>query len=118
MFDLVICIGLLVAPWKLRWSERSQQSLSAAAVLLLGANMLGHFIGRSQRYQSIARLAEASVGAMLLGGQYLLSEEESSVRGSVAVAGMIVLARALFGRKGPQMRGSNEMERAIVTNDA
>ncbi|HEX3722150.1 MAG TPA: hypothetical protein VHV31_05125 [Nitrolancea sp.] len=118
MFDLVMCIGLLVAPRKLRWSERSQRSLSSAAVLLLGANVLGHFIGRSQRYRSIARLAGASVGATLLGGQYLLSEEDSSVRGSIAVVGIIILARSLLGRRQTHFTEGDAMERSIVADDA
>lgn len=117
MFDLVVCIGLLVAPRQLRWSERSQRALSMAVVLLLGTNVLGRVVGRTHRFGSIARLGEASVGATLLGGQYLLSEEDSSVRGSIAVIGIIVLARSLLGLRRAHFTEADAMERAIVAGD-
>jgi hypothetical protein len=105
LLDLFIGAGLLLAPRPLRWSARSRRLLSLSGVLLLGSSLPSRLFGRAGR-GSIARVSEAAIGATLLGGQYLLSEEDSSVRGSIALVGGLLMVLALPGRKRSRVRGS------------
>ena len=63
----------------------------------------------------IPRFAEAAIGATLFGGQYLLSEEDSTVRGSIAAFGGLLIGLALLaGKQSParKRRDADVMDRS------
>jgi hypothetical protein len=94
ILDLLIGAAMLIVPRQLRWSSRSARLLVVCGILFVGKGL----VDRGRR-GSIVRVSEATIGAALLGGQYLLSEEDSSVRGSIAALGGVLLALALLRRK-------------------
>ena len=110
--DLLIGAGLLVAPRQLRWSLRSSRLMSLAGLLLIGASVLIRVLGGRSRTAMVARVVEGGTGATLVGAQYLLSEEDSSVRGTVAAIGAALMFLALIRR--PDL---DSEESALVTNE-
>ena len=103
ILDLLIGVALLGVPSQLRWSSRSRRLLALCGVSLFGKHLLFRLFGM-ERHTSIARLSDATIGATLLGGQYLLSEEDSAVRGSIAGMGGLLLLLA-FLRRNRRRRG-------------
>ena len=110
--DLLIGAGLLVAPRQLRWSLRSSRLMSLVGLLLIGASVLIRVLGGRSRTAMVARVVEGGTGATLVGAQYLLSEEDSSVRGTVAAIGAALMFLALVRR--PDL---DSEESALVTNE-
>jgi len=110
--DLLIGAGLLVAPRQLRWSLRSSRLMSLVGLLLIGASVLIRVLGGRSRTAMVARVVEGGTGATLIGAQYLLSEEDSSVRGTVAAIGAALMFLPLVRR--PDL---DSEESALVTNE-
>jgi len=98
ILDLLAGAVMVIVPRRLRWSSRSTRLLSLCGLILLGKRPLLRLVGL-ERHESIGRISEATIGTTLIGAQYLLSEEDSSVRGSIAALGGLLLLRALLRRK-------------------
>lgn len=88
-------IALLVIPRRLRWSRRSRRVLALSATGLIGMPVLRRLFGWGAGAE---RVSAALIGLLLGGVQYLLSEEDSSVRGAIATIGGLLALSALFAR--------------------
>jgi hypothetical protein len=86
-------LALLVLPMRWRWSRRSRRLLAASAAGLIGVPALRRGCGWGA---GVERAAAAFIGLVLGGAQYLLSEEDSSVRGAIATIGGLLLLFALL----------------------
>jgi hypothetical protein len=85
-------VVLLVMPARLRWSRRSRRLLALSSFGLSGVPLFRWLCGWGA---GVERANLALTGATLIGAQYLLSEEESSVRGAVATIGGLLVLFAL-----------------------
>jgi hypothetical protein len=88
-----IAITLLVMPARLGWSRRSRRLLALSSSGLIGMPLLRRLCGWSV---GVERANVALIGVTLGGAQYLLSEEESSVRGAIATIGGLLVVFALL----------------------
>lgn len=90
-------IVLLVVPGRLRWSRRSRRVLRLSAAGLIGVPVTCRLFGWGA---VVERMSAALIGLMLGGAQYLLSEEDSSVRGALAAIGGLLVLSALIAPDG------------------
>jgi hypothetical protein len=99
---VIVSVGagavLLIVPGRLRWSRRSRRVLALSAGGLIGAPVIRRIFGWGE---GVERTSAALIGLTLGGAQYLLSEEESSVRGAVAAIGGLLALFALIAPEQP-----------------
>jgi hypothetical protein len=91
-------IALLIVPDRLRWSRRSRRVLALSAGGMIGVPMIRRLFGWGV---GVERTSVALIGLTLGGAQYLLSEEESSVRGAFATIGGLLVLFALIAPEQP-----------------
>ncbi len=85
----MLSVILILLPSRLHWSRDSRGVLAAAGLALVGAGLAPDASMRDVNpiLAGLSRNRELVVGATLLGVQYLLTEEDSMVRGSIAGLG-------------------------------
>ncbi len=99
--DLAVAVTAMIVPARLHWSRRSRNLMEMSAVTLIGSELLpSGGRGLLRRICSIISAnREIVVGVALIGTQYQLSEEESSVRGFIAGIGALLVAFGLLLRR-------------------
>lgn len=95
-------VALLVAPGRLRWSRRSRRVMALGAAGLIGVPVIRRLCGWGL---GVERASAALIGLTLGCAQYLLSEEESSVRGAIATIGGLLVAFGLIAPDVPTSGG-------------
>ncbi len=100
-FDVLLSLILTVLPKPFGWSRRSSRVLFLAGGMTL---VLGSITLISDQFIShLTTRRRELAGVFLLAAQYQLSEEESSVRGAVAVVGVGLIVIGTIARQfGPR----------------
>ena len=96
MLDLLILGTLGALPRMLGWSRRSTKTVAVAGIVNAGLGVLP--IGSFRPLARLATRRREVAGLFLLAAQFQLTEEESSVRGKVAVMGVALVLMGLAGR--------------------
>ena len=79
--------------------------LSLSAIGLIGIPPIRRLFGWGD---GVERVCSALIGLMLAGAQYLLSEEDSSVRGAIATIGAVLVLFAQIAPDQPATKACNE----------
>lgn len=99
--ELLHAAGLIVLPTRLHWSRRSSRVLALAGATLVAAGIVAgpDMDSRAGTIRSVVRSRDILIGLSLVGSQYLLSEETSTVQWIIAGLGGMLMAFGLLSRR-------------------